>query len=103
GGGTAPSAAVGVVISAIAKPIPASSNGTTSCPYPVEVVATTANQVTPTPSTSRPVTISNRWPTRSDSAPASGVTISGIAIIGRNRSPAPNGEAPRTYWKYSDT
>src|SRR5258707_637189 len=63
-GATALMTAVGVAAIAIEMPIPPTTRGRTSCPYPTPVFATSAIQARPTPCRSIPVTITGRGPSR---------------------------------------
>ena len=56
-------------------------------------------QANPAPCSTRPGTTSLRALIRSEIAPATGATSSGVAVQGRNRSPVPSGESPAANWK----
>ena len=53
---------------------------------------TAASQPSPIACSASPATSSGRPPMRSDSEPAMGATMTGMAVQGRVRSPASSGE-----------
>ena len=73
-------------------PTPESENGATRSAYAVVGVETAAIHASPAACSARPVPMILLGEIRSDSAPAIGATIIGIAVHGRIRRPDPSGE-----------
>jgi hypothetical protein len=85
---------------AIEMPTPAITKGTTKLLYGAARPARETIHAKPNPCKANPGAMSALVPIRSDSAPASGATISGVAVQGRNLRPVASGESPRPNCKY---
>src|SRR5262245_43784700 len=73
-------------------PTPARMKGATSAEYDTAGDDTAASQARPAACRASPTPMILGPGTRSDSAPAIGATMTGIAVHGRTRRPEPSGE-----------